>query len=139
MPAEVTSTDNPDSHPQLSHSKRSSRHPVHINCSHSGSRTHPIQHPPFQNLSESSPALGTTIPPPQPSLSHNGPSWPPTSLTDIIVGLISKPDGDSTLYAWSIPFQGTLLLSGSGKLPESPSTIVPTTRTRYPSRTLLCT
>jgi hypothetical protein len=66
----------------------------------------------------------------QPFLRHNhrlptGPSWPPTSFPDITVGLTSKQDGDSTLYAWYIPFAGEPLLSGSGKLPESPTSFPP--------------
>jgi hypothetical protein len=34
---------------------------------------------------------------------------------------MSKNDGDTTLYGWYIPFAGKPLLSGSGKLPESPT------------------
>jgi hypothetical protein len=66
----------------------------------------------------------------QPFLRHNhrlptGPSWPPASFPDITVGLTSKQDGDTTLYAWYIPFAGEPLLSGSGKLPESPTSFPP--------------
>jgi hypothetical protein len=72
----------------------------------------------------------------QPFLRHNhrlptGPSWLPESVPDITVGLTSKQDGDTTLYAWYIPFAGEPLLSGSGKLPESP--------TPFPPRALLGT
>jgi hypothetical protein len=61
----------------------------------------------------------THLPPwEQPLLRHNhrspsGPSWPPASLPEIIVGLSSKQDGDTTLYGWYIPFAGEPLLSGS--------------------------
>jgi hypothetical protein len=47
----------------------------------------------------------TNLPPwEQPFLRHNhrlptGPSWPPTSLSDI------TEDGDATLYAWYIPYR----------------------------------
>jgi hypothetical protein len=73
----------------------------------------------------------THLPPwEQPFLFHNhrsptGPSWPPTSLIDVVVGLTSKQDGDTTLYGWYIPFAGEPLLSGSGKLPESPTAFPP--------------
>jgi hypothetical protein len=69
----------------------------------------------------------THLPPwEQPLLRHNrrfptGPNWPPTSLPDLTVGLKSKQDGD-TRY---IPFAGAPLLSGSGKLPESPTSFPP--------------
>jgi hypothetical protein len=73
----------------------------------------------------------TNLPPwEQPFLRHNhrsstGPSWPPTTLPDIIVGLTSNQDGDTTLYGWYIPFAGAPLLAGSGKLPESPTAFPP--------------
>ena len=73
----------------------------------------------------------THLPPwEQPFLRHNqrsptGPSWPPASLPEITVGLASKQDGDTTLYSWYIPFAGEPLLSGSGKLPESPTSFPP--------------
>jgi hypothetical protein len=65
----------------------------------------------------------------QPFLRHNyrspsGPSWPPASLPEIIVDLSSK-DGETTLYGWYIPFAGEPLLSGSGNLPESPTSFPP--------------
>jgi hypothetical protein len=73
----------------------------------------------------------THLPPwEQQFLRHNhhlspGPSWPPTSFPDITVGLTSKQDGETTLYGWYIPFAGQPLLSGSGKLPESPTSFPP--------------
>jgi hypothetical protein len=60
----------------------------------------------------------THLPPwEQPFLRHNHrlptiPSWPPASFPDITVGLTSKKDGDTTLYAWYTPFAGEPLLSG---------------------------
>jgi hypothetical protein len=56
---------------------------------------------------------------------HTGLSWPPPSLQDITVGLTSKQDGDTTLYAWYIPIAGEPFLSGSGKLPETPTSFPP--------------
>ena len=73
----------------------------------------------------------TQLPPwEQPFLRHNNrfpttSSWPPTSLPEITVGLTSNQDGDTTLYAWYIPFAGEPLLSGSGRLPESPTAFPP--------------
>jgi hypothetical protein len=52
-------------------------------------------------------------------------SWPPTSFPDITVGLTSKQDSATALYAWYIPFTGEPLRSGSGKLPESPTYFLP--------------
>jgi hypothetical protein len=64
--------------------------------------------------------MGATVPQSQLSLSQRS-KLSPTSLPDIIVGLTSKQDGDTTLYRWYIPFPGEPLLSGSIKRPENPT------------------
>jgi hypothetical protein len=70
----------------------------------------------------------THLPPgEQPFLRHNhrlptGPSCPPTSLPDITVDLTSKEDGDTTLYAWYIPFTSLWLRKAPGESHIIPST-----------------
>jgi hypothetical protein len=111
-------------------------HPSHLHYQHPSyrhslqiSRPHHLDHTCSSTIA--SKITVTHLPPWEQSFlrhnhrSPNGPSWPSTSLPQIIVGLTSKLSGDTTLYGCYTPFAGKPLLSGSGKLLESPTSFLP--------------